>query len=123
MGCENKTAVEGEDFATFDAVVEGQILKSDGSPIIKTNILITSYTSDCDDRGEGISHGSTTSDAEGNFKRQILKPTRGESIKCLTLDIPRGQDDTLPDTMVVVSTDLELKLSEPYEKETVNIHF
>ena len=108
---------------TFDAVVEGTITNSGGNAVIGADILITSHLSECDNiQEDGISHGTSSTNSEGTFRKKIQKLTK-ETIRCLNLEIKPTQNSGLNDTTVSVSTVLELKNRPPLNEEKIDIAY
>ena len=119
--CDNN--MSSGDLGTFDAVVKGTITNSSGSNVRGADVLIASHLSECDNIQEGgISHGISTTDSDGTFRKRIQKPIK-DTIRCLTLDIKPSTNSSLNDTTVSISTILELKNSTPFNEEEIEIAY
>ena len=119
--CETNT--NGGKLGSFDAIVEGTVTSSNGNAASGADVLITSHSVECSDTQEdGISHGVTSTDSEGKFRKKIQKPTK-DLIRCLNIDINAGTYSGIEDTTVSISTVLELKNSSPLNKENINIAY
>ena len=119
--CDNNTS--SGDLGIFDAIIKGTITYSNGSDVRGAEVLITSHLSECDNIQEGgISHGISTTDSDGTFRKRIQKPTK-DTIRSLTLNIKPNTNSSLNDTMVSISTILELKNSTPFNEEEIEIAY
>lgn len=120
-GCSNSTT--NEDLATFKAIFEAKILDNGGDPVRGADVQIVSYAVDCNDKqGDGISHGVEKTNSEGEIKRKLLKLVQ-ENIRCIMLNIRPDENSGLQDTTTTITTDLELKYSPPFERESLDFTY
>lgn len=97
--------------ATFQAVAEGQIVKSNGEPLPGVSVLITS---------DSISYGSEYTDEQGYFKNHLIQPT-GDTLQTLYYTVKPLEHLQIRDSTVTLSLNPNLIFRQSTPLDTVRV--